>query len=100
MNQMTMEVVGIIGRDSNGILRSTLAQIAKNMRCVVIDNSDHSARLNELARGRIRSGRLKKFSEARHLLDAELGCVRSLENFALRADHEGEFISSVWLNLA
>src|SRR5271156_4035263 len=100
MNQMAMEVVRIVGRDSHCILRPTLADIAKDMRCVVIDDDDHSARLSELARRRFRSGLFEKFPESRHLLDAELRRVRSLENFALRTDHEGELISSVWLNLA
>ncbi len=100
VNQMAMEVVGIVGRDSGCILRSTLAEIAKDMRCVVIDNDHHSTRLSELALGRFRSRLFKKFPETRHFLDTELGRVRSLENFALRTDHEGEFISSVWLNLA
>lgn len=100
MNQMAMEVVGIVGRNSGCILRSTLAEIAKDMRRVMIDDDDHSTRLSELASGRFRSGLFKKLPESRHLLDAELGRVRSLENFSLRTDHEGEFISSVWLNLA
>ena len=100
MNQMTMEVMGIVGRNSDCILRSTLAEIAKDMRCVVIDDDDHSTRLSELARRRFRSGLFKKFPEARYFLDAELGRVRSLEDFALRTDYECELSSSVWLNLA
>jgi hypothetical protein len=99
VNQMTMEVVGIIRRDSDCILRSNLPEIAKNMRCVVIDYDDHSTLPNGLARGRLRSGFFKKFTEPRHLLDAELGRVRLVENFALPTDHEGEFVSPVWQNL-
>src|SRR5271156_4488318 len=73
MNQMAMEVVGIVGGDSDGILRSTVAEIAKYMRCVVIDDDDHSTRPNGPVRGRFRSGRFKKFPEPRHFLGAKLG---------------------------
>ena len=100
MNQMTMEMTRIVGRDSDCALRSTLAEIAKDMRCVVIDDDDHSTRLIELARRRFRSSLLKKFPETRHFLDAEFGRVRSVEDFALRTDHESELISSVRLNPA
>jgi hypothetical protein len=52
MNQMTMEVVRIVELGRSRISWSTLAEIALNMRCVMIDNDDHSPRLTELAGGR------------------------------------------------
>ena len=100
MNEIELEVMGIVGRDSDCILPSTHVEIAKDMRRVVIDDDDHSTRLSELARRRFRSGLFKKFPETRHFVDAKFARVRSPENFALRTDYEGEFISSVWLNLA
>jgi len=96
---MAVEVVGILGRDGGCILRSTLAEIVKDLRCVVIDDDEHSTRLNELARRRFGSGLFKKSPETRHFLDAELWRMRPLENFALRTDHESKLISSVRLNL-
>jgi hypothetical protein len=100
MNQMTVEVVQIVGLGRSCIARSILAEIAKNMRCMMIDNDDHSARLNESAGGRYQPRLFKQFSESRYLINPELGAVRPLENIALRSDQEGEFIPSQLLNLA
>src|SRR6266436_4150868 len=60
MNQMVMVVVGVVGPDGHCTLRTALTEIAKNMCCMVIDNDDHPTRLNELVRGRFRSGQFKK----------------------------------------
>src|SRR5271170_4994083 len=91
MNQMVMVVVGIVGRDGHRILRTPLTEIAKNMCRMVIDNDDHPTRLNELVRGRFRSGQFKKFPKSRHLLHADFRRVRSLEDLASRTHHKGEF---------
>lgn len=99
MNQMVMEVVWIVGLDGACILRAALAEVTKNMRCMVIDNDDHPTRLNELARGRIRFSFFKEFPQPRHLLDADFRRVRSLEQFTSRTHYEGEFISTMCLNL-
>src|SRR5579863_773826 len=82
VNQVAMKVVRIVGGDSGRILRSTLTEIAKDMRGVVIDDDHHSTRLNEFAGGRFRSGLFEEFPETRHLLDAELARARSFENLA------------------
>ena len=63
MNQMTVEVVQIVGLGRSCISWSILAEIAKNMRCMMIDNDDHSARLNESAGGRYQPRLFKQFSD-------------------------------------
>src|SRR5258708_32116813 len=98
MHQMVMVVVGFVGRDGHCIGRTALTEIAKNMCCMVIDDDDHPMRLNELVRGRFRSGQFKKLPKSRHLLDADFRRVRSLEDLTPCTDNEGEFISSMCLN--
>src|SRR5271166_6188168 len=61
VNQVAMKVVRIVGGDSGCILRSTLTEIAKDMRGVVLDDDHHSTRLNELAGGRFRSRIFEEF---------------------------------------
>jgi hypothetical protein len=67
---------------------------------VVIDDHHHSTRVRSVVRSRIGSGLVKQFAQSRHLLDSQFRSTRALEYFTDRADHEGEFIPSLWLNLA
>src|ERR1700674_738389 len=97
---MMVKVVRIVGLDSNFVCRTALAEIPKNVRCVVIDNRDYSTWLHKLCGWRFRSGLFKESSQSRYLVDADFGRLRAFEDLAFGTYYEGEFIPSLWLNFA
>lgn len=100
VNQMMVNVMGIVRLDSDFLFRIIFAAIAEKSGAVVVDNHNHSTRLRMLWRWRFGAGFLEKLAKPRHLCDAEFRGVRTLERFPLRSDNEGEFVASLCLNLA
>src|ERR1700733_13765722 len=97
---MMVKVVRIVGLDGNFVCRTALAEIPKNVRCVVIDNHDHSTWLHKLCGWRFRSGLFQESSPSGSLGDPDFGRLRAFEALAFGTYYEGEFIPSLWLNFA
>ena len=99
MNQVSVEVMGIVWLDAGFVLGPAAANIAENMCHVVIDDDDHSGCLPGLNRRQLRGGPLEKSTQSRDLVGAELRRVGLLEEFPLRADNKCEFAAGGPLHL-
>lgn len=99
VNQMVMEVVGIVGFYVDLLLGPAAAQVVEDMRCVMVDDDNHPGRSRNFVGRRLGSGSFEKPPEARHFVYGALRRMRLLENFALRAHDECEFLPTVRLYL-
>ena len=99
MNQMMMEIEGIVRSHLVFVCRTPPTEILVNMGGVVVDDDDHTAGLGGFFYLRTRSGFFQEFTQPRNFLHAKIMGVRPLEKDALAADAEHKFIVSVRLDL-
>src|SRR4029077_14770564 len=100
MNQMMMEIVGIVRLHFMIVCRTTSTEIMVNMGGVVVDDDNHTAGLSRFFYLGTRSGFLQEFTQPRNFLHAKIMGLRPLEKDALGADAEHKFIASMRLDLA
>src|SRR5271166_4780720 len=100
MNQMMMEIGGIVRVHLVFVRWTTSTEILVNVGGVVVDDDNHPAGPGRFFCVCTMPGFLQEFTQPRNFLQTKIMGLRPLEKDALAADAEHEFIASMRLDLA
>ena len=104
VDQVVMEIKGIVGLYGRSICRQVGPLAAVNVCGMVVDDRDHATGLVDLGgllkNPGLSSGLMEKMAQTGNLFYIEIVAARMLEKFSLLADYEDKLIVSVRLDFA